>query len=636
MGARRILLVDDDETVPRLVEEVLRQDGHDVVYASRPSEALRQAAGGRFDLFLLDVNLPEMDGFALRDELRRQKVHAQTPVVFLSGATAEDEILIAQKLGHDKLLLKPIPKADLLRTAQAAMGMIRVDSGTLPDSLDRILAQVASDGETGILTAVQGQKVKRVVFREGTVAFAASNDPRETIGQAFVRAGLVTEKDLSAAFTYRAGHDAAEPLGAILTALRKVTPEQCQRVFEKKVRESVLELFLWRAGQVEYAAGGVVQPERPIPLAIDLEPICAEGIMRRFRWLEVQRLLPDPTARFEVVGGSWPTGFPKNEGDRVLARHVEAGRSIEEILIELRGQDFAVMTRLAGLVKARALKVVANTGFSGKEVKEAPSLDLDIDDALATMFGDSPDPSTSAPPAISQAPAPPAESARRPPPAPPMPMPAPDDDEDEGLVIHETAEPPPSSPMTSGPSVHRAPAAPRREGRSAPPAVPTLSPPTDTDPFGLGKIAAELESLAAAAAPEPPPPEESSIVPLLTRALVLFRAGDLAGARAGLLSALEVDPMNPLARQRLAEVDEAMASESATAGLAPGTKVRLAIPIQKLVGKKIPANDAFLLTRLATREMTISELTQICPIPEREIHEALKRHLDAGVIAKVD
>ena len=62
--------------------------------------------------------------------------------------------------------------------------------------------------------------------------------------------------------------------------------------------------------------------------------------------------------------------------------------------------------------------------------------------------------------------------------------------------------------------------------------------------------------------------------------------------------------------------------------------MRLAVPIGSLVGKQIPPNDAFVLSRLAAGPLSIGDLLHLCPFPEHELLEILIRHAGTGVLRR--
>ena len=587
---RRILLVDDEESVRNFCADVLKRDSFDVVLAANPDEALKLAATNRFDLFLLDINLPKMSGFVLREKLKALP-GGNAPVIFLTGADIGVEIEIAHSLKSEKLLLKPLAGADLRRAVKVALKLVRAEAGPMPDAMDRIFGIVARDRESGVLTASTGTTLKRVVFRDGKVAFAASNDPREVIGQAFVRAGLISEKDLAAALSQREA-SGGKPLGVVLTALRKVTAEQAEKVFAKKIREAVLDLYLWRTGMAEFVAS-VEDSDPPFPIALDLAPLAAEGRKRRAKWQAAQKLLPDPSVKFDVK--AWPAGFPKNEGDRVLAKHVESGRSMAEIMMELRGQDYAIGVRLGELVRSGAIAPAASKGFTGAPAPPHDSITIDLDDALSDLDDESPknvDDGSGSPEDIPGITRILPGSAATPVVTPEL--------ADEAVQALDFDEYPPKPASVQDSPTFRAPVKPDKRHDSIHP------------PGGM--------------------PET---VGMLTRALVLMRAGDLAGARAGLIDVLALDPFNPLARQRLDEIEKSLATEARKANaLSPSTRLKLGVKLEELVGRPIQPNDAFVLTRLAGTALTIAELIQICPLPENELWQVIERHLATGVLVR--
>ena len=371
MSRPRVLIVDDDSDVAELLAASLPHAEFDVEVSNLPADALVRAAALPPSIALLDVDMPGMNGFELRDRLRAIPGLAKLPVIFVTGAESPIEIEIARVLGADRLLIKPVPRNELRRDVRAALGLVRTAEGPLGEQLDRVLFSVAENAETGILTATRAATSKRIVFQDGKIVFAASNDPRDLIGQALLRTGFVSESDLVEAFAMQ---DASTPprLKSALAAMRKVTPEQSQKVFESKIRESVLDLFLWPDGNARYVAGGVDDAEMPFPLSLAVQPIRAEGLKRRRRWVEVRQVLPESDIAFERAG-EWPPGFPKSGGDKLLAEAVGRGDTLAQILVAFRGQDYAISVRIADLVRRGTLAVVAPKGFTIPEPAASPT-----------------------------------------------------------------------------------------------------------------------------------------------------------------------------------------------------------------------------------------------------------------------
>jgi two-component system, OmpR family, copper resistance phosphate regulon response regulator CusR len=101
----RVLVVEDDQRVTRLVERSLTEDGHAVVVAHDGAEGLDLARGDSFDALVLDVMLPTMDGFALLKALRSER--RATPVLMLTARDTMQDTVNGLNLGADDYLTKP-------------------------------------------------------------------------------------------------------------------------------------------------------------------------------------------------------------------------------------------------------------------------------------------------------------------------------------------------------------------------------------------------------------------------------------------------------------------------------------------------------------------------------------------------
>lgn len=117
----RILAVDDDARIRRFVTRALREGGYEVVAVGDAESAIAQLLSARPDLFLLDINLPGMDGLALAQKLRQNRGTKSTPVVIFSVRTAPQDKVVAYASGAVTYLEKPFKKAALLEAVRAAL-----------------------------------------------------------------------------------------------------------------------------------------------------------------------------------------------------------------------------------------------------------------------------------------------------------------------------------------------------------------------------------------------------------------------------------------------------------------------------------------------------------------------------------
>src|SRR5687768_14589559 len=101
----RILIVEDEPDVAFGLTEDLRRHGYETEVAADGEQGLRMGATGGYDVILLDVMLPGLDGFEVCRELRRRRVH--TPVILLTAKAHESEKVLGLELGADDYVTKP-------------------------------------------------------------------------------------------------------------------------------------------------------------------------------------------------------------------------------------------------------------------------------------------------------------------------------------------------------------------------------------------------------------------------------------------------------------------------------------------------------------------------------------------------
>ncbi len=114
----RILLAEDHPTNQHLAREVLQQAGCRVDVADNGAEALRALAveGARYDVVLMDIRMPVMDGIETTREIRRNPAYEGLPVIALTANTAKEDQEFFEKVGMDGFLAKPVHIADLYAT----------------------------------------------------------------------------------------------------------------------------------------------------------------------------------------------------------------------------------------------------------------------------------------------------------------------------------------------------------------------------------------------------------------------------------------------------------------------------------------------------------------------------------------
>jgi len=118
MRGAKVLVVDDDPDIRDLVRELLERAGYQVADASNGREGLRVLYEMRPDLVLLDVNMPELDGWATLDRIRDL---SEAPVIMLTARTGELEKVRGLKAGADDYVTKPFGRQELLARVEALL-----------------------------------------------------------------------------------------------------------------------------------------------------------------------------------------------------------------------------------------------------------------------------------------------------------------------------------------------------------------------------------------------------------------------------------------------------------------------------------------------------------------------------------
>jgi DNA-binding response OmpR family regulator len=119
----RVLIVDDDEKLCRLIKEYLGAMGYEVESAYTGTEGLEKALKGLFDAVILDVMLPEMDGFEL---LKRLRAQSHVPVLMLTSRGDETDRIVGLEIGADDYLPKTFSTRELLARLRAVIRRSRM------------------------------------------------------------------------------------------------------------------------------------------------------------------------------------------------------------------------------------------------------------------------------------------------------------------------------------------------------------------------------------------------------------------------------------------------------------------------------------------------------------------------------
>ena len=168
----RILIVEDDKGTVRFIKKGLSEEGFMVDAVFEGDEGLFMASTETYDLIILDVMLPEINGFEVLKGIRKKGV--STPVLFLTAKDEKEDIIHGLDLGADDYLIKPFAFAELLariravlRRGQTSDQMQKLIIGNL--ILDRVKRQARRDSEIVELTAREFQLLEYMMRNAGQI-----------------------------------------------------------------------------------------------------------------------------------------------------------------------------------------------------------------------------------------------------------------------------------------------------------------------------------------------------------------------------------------------------------------------------------------------------------------------------------
>jgi two-component system alkaline phosphatase synthesis response regulator PhoP len=137
--SKKILVVDDEEDIVQMLRYNLQKEGYDVTTALNGAEALRLAQQQQVDLVLLDVMMPEIDGFEVCRRMRAMPAYGSTPIMFLTARAGEIDQILGLELGADDYIQKPISPRVLMARVKTVMRRssesIRTETIVMPEVL---------------------------------------------------------------------------------------------------------------------------------------------------------------------------------------------------------------------------------------------------------------------------------------------------------------------------------------------------------------------------------------------------------------------------------------------------------------------------------------------------------------------
>lgn len=127
---QHILVIDDDPRVLRVLETYLQREGYDICTANCVDKARQQISAQEWALIILDIGLPDEDGFSFAREIRTQ---SSVPLIMLTGKTETIDKVVGLELGADDYITKPFEERELLARIRSVLRRSQTSSNSSPE-----------------------------------------------------------------------------------------------------------------------------------------------------------------------------------------------------------------------------------------------------------------------------------------------------------------------------------------------------------------------------------------------------------------------------------------------------------------------------------------------------------------------
>ncbi|NTW68889.1 MAG: response regulator transcription factor [Chlorobiaceae bacterium] len=169
-----LLVVEDDQNLSQLLAYNLERSGFKCQTALTGEEALEQLLRRSFDLVLLDVMLPGIDGFEVCRQIRQNQLFKDLPIIMLTAKGEEIDRILGFELGIDDYVVKPFSPRELTLRIRAVLKRERRQGGKVPEQLkagtldvDLVRHLVTLDGSTLLLTLMEFKLLAALLKRKG-------------------------------------------------------------------------------------------------------------------------------------------------------------------------------------------------------------------------------------------------------------------------------------------------------------------------------------------------------------------------------------------------------------------------------------------------------------------------------------
>ena len=153
----KILVVDDESRIRSIIKKYAEFEGHSVVEAADGMEAVVLCRANNFDIIIMDIMMPELDGFSASRQIRKI---CDTPIIMLSARGEEYDKINGFEIGVDDYVVKPFSPKELMLRIEAVMKRVKRSNGAADKKQDNVIVEIDGGGLRVDITA-------RIVYIDG-------------------------------------------------------------------------------------------------------------------------------------------------------------------------------------------------------------------------------------------------------------------------------------------------------------------------------------------------------------------------------------------------------------------------------------------------------------------------------------
>ncbi len=176
MAKKTIMIIDDQPEILELVSFTLQKEGYDIIPVEDAEKALQELKEKDVDMFIVDIMLPNMDGFEFVRTIRGTDKHKLTPVIFLSAKGEEFDKVLGLELGADDYIVKPFSVRELLARIRAVFRRMQLGTVVKEEKPKKIVAKDLEIDIDKYEVRVKGRKVSLTPLEFDLLRFLAENE----------------------------------------------------------------------------------------------------------------------------------------------------------------------------------------------------------------------------------------------------------------------------------------------------------------------------------------------------------------------------------------------------------------------------------------------------------------------------